>query len=95
MCSWIVEKAEISGTGKGATGWFNLSQANVYYDHPYDAPLDHALIIDFVKDTNQPGNRVAVELSRESALRLVESINTALTTGEAAHETETAGASVH
>ena len=30
MCSWIVEKAEISGTGKGATGWFNLSQANVY-----------------------------------------------------------------
>ena len=78
MCTWIIENVEVSGSGKGADGWFKLSQANVYYDHPFHAPLDHALIIDFVKDTNRPGNRVAVELDRESALRLVESINTAL-----------------
>ncbi len=85
MCSWIVEKAEISGTGKGATGWFNLSQANVYYDHPYKAPLDHALIIDFVRDPNEPGDRVAVEMSSDSALRLIDSIKAALATGEVAH----------
>ena len=93
MCSWIIENVELSGSGKGADGWFKLSQANVYYDHPFHAPLDHALIIDFVKDTNKPGNRVAVEMTRESALRLVESINIALTTGEAAHELEAAAAS--
>ena len=48
MCSWIIENVELSGSGKGADGWFKLSQANVYYDHPFHAPLDHALIIDFV-----------------------------------------------
>ena len=95
MCTWIIEKVEISGSGKGADGWFKLSQANVYYDHPFHAPLDHALIIDFVKDTNKPGNRVAVEMTRESALRLVDSINIALTTGEAAHELVSSNAAVN
>ena len=50
------------------------------------------IIIDFVKDASRTGNRVAVEMSRESAIRLVESINTALTTGEAAHEVAVATA---
>ena len=85
MCSWIIEKAEMYGSGKGADGWFRMSQANVYYDHPYDAPLDHALIIDFVADPEKPGNRVAVEISADSARRLIKSIEVALETGVEAH----------
>lgn len=85
MCSWIVETAEMSGMAKGPDGWINLKQANVYFDHPYKAPMDHALIIDFVKNPERPDGRVAVEISAESAKRLVESINRALTTGEAVH----------
>jgi hypothetical protein len=85
MCSWIVEKARIEGSAKGPEGWFDVRQANVYYDHPYKAPMDHALIIDFVKDPNVPGNRVSVEITAESAERLIESIRAALATGELAH----------
>ncbi len=90
MCTWIIEKAEISGSGKGNEGWFKLQQANVYYDHPYHAPLDHALIIDFVEEVDRVGNRVAVELSEASARRLVESINAALASGEEGHVVESA-----
>lgn len=75
----------MSGTGKGPNGWFHLRQANVYYDHPYKAPMDHALIIDFVEDPERAGNRVSVEISAESARRLVERIEAALSTGDAAH----------
>jgi hypothetical protein len=85
MCSWIVEKAEMRGVGKGSDGWFDLKQANVYFDHPFRAAMDHALIIDFVKDPDRPDGRVAVEIDADSAKRLVESINRALTTGEAVH----------
>ena len=45
MCTTIVEKAEITGSGRGPNGWFSLQQANVSYDHPYHMPLDHALNI--------------------------------------------------
>jgi hypothetical protein len=80
----IVEKAQIFGAGKGTAGWFAVTQANVAYDHPFNAPLDHALNIDFVNEAEGPGARVAVELSPESAMRLVEAINAALARGERA-----------
>lgn len=85
MCSWIVEKSKMAGMAKGPEGWFDVQQANVYYDHPFSAPMDHALIIDFVNNPDQAGNRVSVELSKESAERLIESIQAALATGEEAH----------
>lgn len=85
MCNWIVEKAEMKGSGKGPAGWFDVNQANVYFDHPYHAPMDHSLIIDFVETPNQVGNRVAVELSEESARRLVTSILAALESGTNSH----------
>ena len=85
MCTWIIEKAEMEGSAKGPDGWFKLAQANVYYDHPYDAPMDHALVIDFVKNPDRPEGRVAVEISAESARRLIVSIQTALETGEREH----------
>ena len=85
MCTWIIEKAEIEGSAKGADGWFKLAQANVYYDHPYDAPMDHALVIDFIETPGKPEGRVAVEMSAVSAERLISSIKTALETGEREH----------
>ena len=91
MCTWIIEKAEMYRSGKGAEGWFRMTQANVYFDHPYDAPLDHALIIDFVADPEKPGNRVAVEMSADSARRLMKSIGVALESGKEAHAEELTG----
>ena len=74
MCTMIVKQVEIEGSGKGTSGWFKVRQANVSYDHPFDAPLEHALNIDFVNEAQGPGARVAVELSAESARTLVETI---------------------
>src|SRR6266705_5863183 len=78
MCTGIVETAEVSGSGKGPQGWFKLEQVNVSYDHPTDAQLDDALNIDFVNEKEGPSARVAVELSPESARKLVEIILTTL-----------------
>jgi len=85
MCTWIVERTPVGGSAKGPQGWFSLNQANVYFDHPYHAPLDHALIIDFVETPDEVGNRVAVELTEDSARRLVDSILAALEAGEEGH----------
>ena len=74
MCTMIVEKVKIAGSGKGASGWFTLEQANVSYDHPFNAPLEHALNIDFVNETQGPAARVAVELSEQAARDLVQTI---------------------
>ena len=74
MCTMIVDKVEIDGSGKGTSGWFTLNQANVSYDHPFDAPMEHALNIDFVNEAQGPGARVAVELSAEAAQSLVDTI---------------------
>ncbi len=87
MCSYIVEQAEISGHGKGTPDWIRLTQANVYYDHPASAPLDHALIVDFADPAAGPSARISVELSAEAARALVQAIQAALATGQAAHET--------
>lgn len=84
MCTGIVEKAEVSGSGKGPQGWFKLEQVNVSFDHPVDAPLEHALNIDFVSPSTGPGARVAVELDPGSARRLVDAILSALSRGQTA-----------
>ena len=83
MCTMIVEKAEVAGSGKGPQGWFPLKQVNVSYDHPVHAPLDHALNIDFVNESRGLGARIAVELTPKSARELVALILAALAQGEA------------
>ena len=74
MCTMIVEKVKVDGSGKGTSGWFQLEQANVSYDHPFNAPLEHALNIDFVSPAQGPSARVAVELSEQAARDLVKTI---------------------
>jgi hypothetical protein len=75
----------MSGSAKGPRGCFEVNQANVYFDHPYHAPMDHALIINFVETPDEVGNLVVVELSKELARRLVTSILAALESGEQGH----------
>ena len=83
MCTMIVQQAAVEGSGKGAGGWFAVRQANVSYDHPFHAPLEHALNIDFVDETQGPGARVAVELTPAAARALVTTILAVLDEAEA------------
>ena len=83
MCTMIAQQVKIDGSGKGAGGWFTLRQADVSYDHPFNAPFEHALNIDFVDESQGPGARVAVELSVEAAKTLVEAVQAVLRRAEA------------
>ena len=86
MCSYLTVPAELRGSAKGPDGWFSISAAQVYFDHPFHAPLEHTLNIDFADPASGPRARVAVELSPESARELVRCIEVAL---EAAGEAQT------
>ena len=66
------------GSGKGPAGWFSLTDATVYLDHPQHAPAEHTLNIDFLNPAQGPSARVAVELTAESARALVRAIEAAL-----------------
>jgi hypothetical protein len=70
----IVNQAKIEGCGKGTSGWFDLREVNVSYDHPFHIRLEHALNIDFVNEAQGPGARVAVELTPEAARELAKTI---------------------
>ncbi len=85
MCSYIVKKAALAGSAKGPKGWMKIDTANIYYDHPYHAPFDHALGIDFVNEADGGRERVAVELSATAARELVRQILAALENGAKEH----------
>lgn len=88
MCSYVTEKASVTGSGKGADGWFRLTHAMAYFDHPFHSPFEHTLNIDFVNERAGPSARVAVELTPESARELMRCIEAALSAaGEAAVST--------
>lgn len=78
MCTYLTEKVRITGSGKGATGWFPVTDATVYFDHPVHAPEDHTLNIDFINPERGASARVAVELSPESGLALARAILTTI-----------------
>jgi hypothetical protein len=78
MCTYITEVISLDGSGKGPTGWFPLTQASVYVDHPFHAQHEHTVNIDFANPAQGPAARVAVELTEESALALIAAIQAAL-----------------
>ncbi|HEX6444334.1 MAG TPA: DUF6295 family protein [Streptosporangiales bacterium] len=78
MCTYLTEQRAIEGSGKGATGWFTVTDAAVYVDHPVHAQYEHTVNIDFANPAKGPSARVAVELTEESALALVDAIHKAL-----------------
>jgi hypothetical protein len=78
MCTYLTQRIELDGAAKGASGWFTLSDGAVYVDHPFHACHEHTLNIDFTNPGEGPSARVAVELTEEAALALVEAIQKAL-----------------
>src|SRR5438094_9186365 len=78
MCTMIAHQVQIMGRGKSGPEWFEVREANVSYDHPYDLPLEHALNIDSVNEALGPGARVAVELSVYAARQPVRTIEAGL-----------------
>jgi hypothetical protein len=71
MCTYINNQADISGSGKGASGWFQLARLTVAFDHPVSAQLGHALLIDFQNPDIDVGGRIALELDIASAAALI------------------------
>lgn len=71
MCTYVTTTADVTGSAYAGGEWFRADRAVVYFDHPQDTPLDHALCIDV---WGVDGERIAVELDAVSARRLAESI---------------------
>ena len=82
MCTNIVHRTTVAGSGKGQQGWFPLDRAYVSYDHPFHADLEHALNIDFVNEAAGVDSRVAVELTLDSARSLAAALLAAIAAAE-------------
>ena len=91
MCTSIVEIAKADGSGKGADGWFDLTNSVVSYDHPHHALLEEAITIDFVNATLGPDARVAVEITLESAKELSAALLRAIAAAEVVEGTRLRG----
>ncbi|HEV3131563.1 MAG TPA: DUF6295 family protein [Acidimicrobiales bacterium] len=74
MCTYQTTTLDVEGSGKGAGGWFAVSDATVYFDHPVHATADHTLNIDLINPSHGAGARVALELDPSSARALAEAI---------------------
>jgi len=83
MCTYDTHHVPLSGSGKGASGWFSLSEATVYFDHPVHAPAEHTLNVDFINPELGPSMRVALELDPTSARELAQAMIAAADTAEA------------
>jgi hypothetical protein len=89
MCTTIADKVPMTGSGKGRSGWFDLTHLYVGYDHPFHAPHEHALSLSFVNEA--AGQRVAVELDRANARVLADRILAALELANRVESTDAAG----
>ena len=75
----------MAGSGKGPQGWYPLVRAIVSYDHPFHAPLDHAINIDFLDSADGLNGRASVELTVEGARDLARAILVAAERAERLH----------
>jgi hypothetical protein len=80
MCTYQTTTVAMEGSGKGADGWFAVTDATVYFDHPVHARPDHTLNIDLINPSRGAGARVAMELDPSSARALAEAILETLAT---------------
>lgn len=74
MCTHVTETLPVTGSAKGPTGWINVTDATVYFDHPVHALADHTLNIDLRRPADGVGARLGVELTAASARALAETI---------------------
>lgn len=81
MCTYRTATLEVEGSGKGAEGWFPVTDASVYFDHPVHAPADHTLNVDLRNPSRGAAARVALELdpvsARALALAILEMLDSA------------------
>jgi hypothetical protein len=82
MCTMIQLRTPVTGGGKGARGWFPVSQANIGFDHASFMRQEHALLLDFVNPDLDPSARVAVELDIASGKALVAQLQAAIEAAE-------------
>jgi len=78
MCTYRTALLTVRGSGKGPDGWFDLTDASVYVDHPVYAPALHTLNVDLRNPALGPAARVALELDAASARALADTIVSAL-----------------
>jgi hypothetical protein len=78
----IALTTRVTGGGKGAQGWFPVTQAIVGYDHTTYLREEHALLLDFVNPDLEPSARVAVELDIASGKALIAQIQAAIDAAE-------------
>lgn len=83
MCTSISQTEAIRGAGRGATGWFPLSQATVAFDHANHSGAEHALLLDFANYALGTDARVAVELDLASGRMLLEQLQATIEAAEA------------
>jgi hypothetical protein len=83
MCTMIAATAPVRGMGKGAQGWFPVTQATVGYDHTTHSTDEHALLIDFTNYALGLDARVGLELDLESGRALVAQLQSAISLAEA------------
>jgi hypothetical protein len=84
VCTYLTERAQVTGSGKGPGCWIRVTDATVYFDHPQHAPAEHTLNIDFRDPAGGPSARVAVELTLASAESLVRAIEATIASVPAA-----------
>jgi Family of unknown function (DUF6295) len=84
MCSYQTSITPLTGSAKGAKGWFTVASAMAYFDHPYHSTEEHTLNIDLLNASEGPDARVAIELTPDSARALVACISEALEAAGAA-----------
>ena len=70
MCTYVTTTTDVRGSAYRGDEWFAADRAVVYFDHPQDAPVDHALCVDVWGGDA----RVALELDAASARTLAEAI---------------------
>jgi len=82
MCTMINQIAEIEGVGRGASGWFAVTQASIGYDHATHTQAEHALLLDFVNPSLGAGARIALEMNIASGKALVQTLQAAIQAAE-------------
>jgi hypothetical protein len=81
MCTYRTTTLTVQGSGKGPEGWFPITDASVYFDHPVHAPADHTVNVDLRNPGRGAAARVALELdpvsARALALAILDMVDTA------------------
>jgi hypothetical protein len=78
----INEIAAIDGVGRGAGGWFAVTQASIGFDHATHTEAEHALLLDFVNPSLGADARIALEMDLASGKALLETLKATIEAAE-------------